>query len=192
MHLAVDAETGEIAASDLTVRRTHDCTQVPPLLGQIADPIASLSADAAYDTRSVYEAAHGRGNGRAVRVLIPPGRDAQLSSHPSIARQERNRNVRSIRELGRRGHRSDVAGLPPPRGTQGVQHRADEPGRVRVPPVRGRLPRRAGWKVEGRVYKPQDRGLRAQHLRGLPQDATRERRAPVTRALLLPAERTLG
>ena len=39
---------------------------------------------------------------KAVRVLIPPGRDAQLSSHPSVAQQERSRNIRSIRELGRR------------------------------------------------------------------------------------------
>jgi len=32
LHLAVDAETGEVVASDLTTRRTHDCTQVPALL----------------------------------------------------------------------------------------------------------------------------------------------------------------
>jgi IS5 family transposase len=103
LHLAVDADTGEIVASDLTVRRKHDCTQVPPLLGQISDPIAPFSADGAYDTRAVYEAAHERGKGQAIRVLIPPGRDAQLSSHPSVEQQERNRNIRSIRELGRRG-----------------------------------------------------------------------------------------
>ncbi|MFC1791239.1 IS5 family transposase [Gemmatimonadota bacterium] len=88
LHLAVDAETDEIVASDLTARRTHDCTQVPPLLEQIDDPIASVSADGAYDTRAVYEAAHGRGRGRAVRVLIPPGRDAQLSGQPSAALEE--------------------------------------------------------------------------------------------------------
>jgi len=103
LHLAVDAETGEIVASDLTVRRTHDCSPVPDLLEQLDDPIESFSADGAYDTRAVYEAAHGRGKGRAVRVLIPPGRDAQLSSSPSVAQQERNRNIRSIRKLGRHG-----------------------------------------------------------------------------------------
>ena len=102
LHLAVDADTGEIIASDLTARRTHDCTPVPGLLEQISDPIASVSADGAYDTRAVYEAAHGRGRGRAVRVLIPPGRDAQLAPRPSAALEERNRNILSIRELGRR------------------------------------------------------------------------------------------
>jgi hypothetical protein len=35
-------------------------------------------------------------------VLIPPGRDAQLIPKPSAAVEERNRNIRSIRELGRR------------------------------------------------------------------------------------------
>jgi alkanesulfonate monooxygenase SsuD/methylene tetrahydromethanopterin reductase-like flavin-dependent oxidoreductase (luciferase family) len=72
------------------------------LLAQIGDPVASVSADGAYDTKAVYEAAHERGEGRAVRVLIPPGRNAQLGPKPSAALQERNRNIRSIRELGRR------------------------------------------------------------------------------------------
>jgi Transposase DDE domain len=102
LHLAVDADTGEIVASDLTARRTHDCTQVPALLEQIPDAIASLSADGAYDTKAVYEAAHERGEGRTVRVLIPPGRNAQLSPQPSAALEERDRNIRSIREHGRR------------------------------------------------------------------------------------------
>jgi len=37
-----------------------------------------------------------------VRVLIPPGRNARLSPKPSAALKERNRNIRSTRELGRR------------------------------------------------------------------------------------------
>jgi len=102
LHLAVEADSGQIVASDLTARRTHDSTQVPALLEQINNPIASVSADGAYDTKAVYEAAHERGEGRAVRVLIPPRRDAQLSPQPSTTLQERDRNIRLIRELGRR------------------------------------------------------------------------------------------
>jgi len=86
----------------LSARRTHDCTPVPALLEQLDEPIEFLSADGAYDTKAVYEAVHGRGEGRSVRVLIPPGRDAQLSSNPSTALRERDRNIRSIRKLGRR------------------------------------------------------------------------------------------
>ncbi len=79
LHLAVDAGSGEIVASDLTSRRTHDCARVPALLGQIDHRVASIAADGAYDTEGVYEAAHAHGEGQAVSVLIPPRRDAQLS-----------------------------------------------------------------------------------------------------------------
>jgi hypothetical protein len=102
LHLAVNAGTGEIVASDLTSRRTRDSARVPTLLGQIENRVSSISADGAYDTRSVYEAAQEEGDGRAVRVLIPPGRNAQLNPRPSSALKERNRNIRSIRRLGRR------------------------------------------------------------------------------------------
>ena len=45
LHLAVDGASGEIVASDLTARRTHDSTQVPALLEQIDDPIARSMAE---------------------------------------------------------------------------------------------------------------------------------------------------
>ena len=102
MHLAVDADTGEILASELSGRRTADCARVPILIEQIDNRVASVSADGAYDAVVVYEAAQMKGEGRAVRVLIPPGRDAQLAPRPSAALEERNRNILSIRELGRR------------------------------------------------------------------------------------------
>ncbi|MCH7565422.1 MAG: transposase [Gemmatimonadetes bacterium] len=57
MHLAVDARTGEIVASDLTGRRRADCARVPVLIEQIDDRIASVSADGAYDAAAVYDAA---------------------------------------------------------------------------------------------------------------------------------------
>jgi IS5 family transposase len=102
LHLAVDADTGEIVASDLTSRRTHDGARVCALLEQIDNPVIALSADGAYDALGVYEAAQEKGEGRGVRVLIPPGRNAELNPRPSAAQKERNRNIRSIRELGRR------------------------------------------------------------------------------------------
>jgi hypothetical protein len=102
LHLAVDADSGQIVASDVTRRRTHDGTRVPALLEQIDHRVGCLCADGAYDAESVYVAAQRMGHGHAVRVLIPPGRDAQLSPAPSRALRERNRNVRSIRKLGRR------------------------------------------------------------------------------------------
>ena len=102
LHLAVDAKSGQIVASELTNHRIRDSTPVPALLVQTDHRVASLCADGIYDRKSVYEAAQRKGNGEAVRVLIPPKRNARLKSAPSIAMKERNRNVRSIRELGRR------------------------------------------------------------------------------------------
>jgi hypothetical protein len=102
LHLAVDSGTGEIVASDLTSRRTRDSARVRTLLGQIEYQVASVSADGAYDSKSVYEAAQEMGEAQAVRVLIPPGRNAQPSPMPSPALKERNRNIRSIRRFGRR------------------------------------------------------------------------------------------
>ena len=102
LHLAVDAATGEIVASDLTSRRTHDCSRVPVLFGQIENRVASVCADSAYDREGVYEVAHAQGQGRHVRVLMPPRRDAKLSPTPSAAMKERDRNIRPIRRVGRR------------------------------------------------------------------------------------------
>ncbi len=102
LHLAVDAENGEIVASDLTSRRMRDGARVSALLEQIKDPVAAVFADGAYDATGVYEAAQEKGDGSRVRVLIPPGRNARLNPGLSVAQKERNRNILSIRELGRR------------------------------------------------------------------------------------------
>lgn len=100
--MAVDADTGEVLASDLTNRRTADCARVPFLLDQIEGQVVSVMADGAYDAGSVYEAAREKGDRHRVTVLIPPGRGAQPSPGPSSALRERNRNIRSVRKLGRR------------------------------------------------------------------------------------------
>ena len=47
LHLAVNAETGEVLAAELTNRRTADCARVPGLLDHIDDRVASLRADGA-------------------------------------------------------------------------------------------------------------------------------------------------
>ena len=77
--LAVDTDTGEILASDLSSRRTPDCARVGALLEQIDDPLASVSADGAYDAAVVYEAAQEWGEERAVRVLHSRSHAAGLS-----------------------------------------------------------------------------------------------------------------
>jgi hypothetical protein len=102
LHVAVDARTGEVVASDLGSNRARDACRVPALLGQIENPLAPARADGAYDTEGVYESIQAGGEGRTVRILIPPSHGARLSRRPSSALRERNRNIRSIGRLGRR------------------------------------------------------------------------------------------
>ncbi|UCC74896.1 MAG: transposase [Gemmatimonadota bacterium] len=130
LHLAVDASTGEIVASDPTSRRTRDGARGPVLLEQIDDPLASVSADGAYDGVGVYEAAQDKGEGRAVRVLIPPGRKAQLSTWPSAALEERSRNIRSIRDLDRRDWHTRSGSQGCPTVTEWPDHRSGDGGFV--------------------------------------------------------------
>src|SRR5918993_4074961 len=56
LHLAVDPEGGEILASALTTSEEGDAALVGPLLDQITGPIASVTADGAYDGEPVYRA----------------------------------------------------------------------------------------------------------------------------------------
>ncbi len=54
LHLAVDAQTGEIVAHVPTDPDVGDITAVPVLLATVEGPIASVIADGAYDGASVY------------------------------------------------------------------------------------------------------------------------------------------
>jgi hypothetical protein len=99
LHLAVDPRTHEIQAAMVSDPGVTDAEMVPPLLEQVADPVASAAADGAYDRRPVYEALDGRGAG----AVIPPRRDAVIQRHgntsgPRLARDE---NLRRIRRIGR-------------------------------------------------------------------------------------------
>ena len=69
LHLAVDAASGMIVAQTLTDQDADDPSQVAPLLDQIEDRIARVTADGAYDCDPTYQtvAAHGDD----VDVVIP-------------------------------------------------------------------------------------------------------------------------
>jgi hypothetical protein len=49
LHLAIDPDTGEILASELTTTEDGDASQVGPLLDEILSPVATVMADGAYD-----------------------------------------------------------------------------------------------------------------------------------------------
>ena len=100
IHLAVDRDTGDIVAADLTASNVRDAARVPALLNQLENDLASFSGDGAYDKEPVYNAVHGRSSDRRTHAIIPPQKNALVSDEPSLA--ERNRHIRSTRRIGRR------------------------------------------------------------------------------------------
>jgi hypothetical protein len=77
LHLATNADTGQIVDSVLTNRDVDDGSQVGPLLDQVDGSVAAFIGDGAYDWDDVYAevAAHHPD----AAVVVPP----RLSVMPS-------------------------------------------------------------------------------------------------------------
>jgi hypothetical protein len=101
LHLAVDADTGEIVASVLTGKEAGDAGQVPVLLEQVEGEIASVMADGAYDGEPVYRAIAARQPQAPPSIVIPPRRSAILSSQADTDPSQRDGHIRLIQEQGR-------------------------------------------------------------------------------------------
>jgi hypothetical protein len=56
LHIGIDAGSGEIVAIELTEKDVDDAARTGALLDQVSDPIASFTADGAYDQDRVYQA----------------------------------------------------------------------------------------------------------------------------------------
>jgi hypothetical protein len=103
LHLAVDADSGEIAAHMLTDGHADDAAQVPDLLRQPEGTIASVIADGAYDGEPVYQAAAARQPSRPPDVIIPPRASAVPSTADPDKQSLRDRHIRLMAERGRMG-----------------------------------------------------------------------------------------
>ncbi len=103
LHLAVDPDGGEILASELTTAEEGDAALVGPLLEQIAGPIASVTADGAYDGEPVYRAVSERQPDPPVAVVIPPRATAVPSPTAETAPTQRDQHIRMIQDRGRMG-----------------------------------------------------------------------------------------
>ena len=101
LHLAVDPDSGEILACDLTDKAVGDPTQVGPLLDQIAGPIAAVLADGAYDGEPIYQTIAERAPGAT--VTIPPRCTAKPSEQADRMPTQRDRHIQTIAMRGRRG-----------------------------------------------------------------------------------------
>ncbi len=101
LHLATDADTGRILASALTDHDADDGSQVGPLLDQADGPVASFTADGAFDRDDVYAEVAARHPEAA--VIVPPRSGAVLSGRVDIAPTQRDRHIEAIAECGRMG-----------------------------------------------------------------------------------------
>ena len=101
LHLAVNSDSGEILASELTTNEVGDSSMVTTLLDQIPGTIASVTADGAYDGEPVHRAIAKRQPSPA--VIIPPRITAVLSSQTETSPSWRDQHIQTIQEKGRRG-----------------------------------------------------------------------------------------
>jgi hypothetical protein len=101
LHIGVDADTGQILASELTASDVDDGSQVKPLLDRSAAPLASFIGDGAYDQAGVYGTIASRHPEAA--VIVPPRSTAVSSELVESAPTQRDRHLQSINEHGRMG-----------------------------------------------------------------------------------------
>jgi Transposase DDE domain len=101
LHIALDAETGEIVAHALTDKDADDAGQLPVVLEQVEGAIASVTADGAYDGEPSYEAVAARQADPPPDIVIPPRVTAAPSKTAFSNPRRRDRHIRLIREKGR-------------------------------------------------------------------------------------------
>ena len=99
LHIAVDADTGRIEAATLTANDVDDASQVGALLDQVDGPVASFTADGAYDQDGVYRDVVARHP--EASVIVPPRSSAVPSEAAEAAPTMRDRHVKIIAKRGR-------------------------------------------------------------------------------------------
>jgi len=97
----VDTDAGRIVASALTTNDADDGSRVGPLLDQIEGPVASFTADGAFDREDVYAEVAARHPDAA--VIVPPRASAVPSEAAETAPTQRDRHIGIIAERGRLG-----------------------------------------------------------------------------------------
>ena len=101
LHLAVDADSGQIVAVTLTSQDVDDPSQVAPLLEQIPGEIEQITADGAYDGEPTYEAIAARNPD--IAVVIPPRSSSTQPLELGTNASRRDVHVHTVAALGRLG-----------------------------------------------------------------------------------------
>ena len=99
VHLAMDAATGDIRAVEFTPSREGDSPVLPDLLDQIPrdEPIGTVTADGAFDTRRCHVAIIERG----ATAIIPIRKNGRPWKEDGPAAKARNEILRASRHFGR-------------------------------------------------------------------------------------------
>jgi hypothetical protein len=98
LHIGVDKH-GWIIASKVTEGYEQDPSQVPNLLDQVDREIDCFVGDGIYDREPVYEAVQQHSSGAS--MVVPPRKDAALSSDSPRALSQRNQHISKIESIGR-------------------------------------------------------------------------------------------
>ena len=99
VHLAMDVATGDIRAVEVTPSQIGDSPVLPDLLAQIPpdQPIGTVTADGAYDTRRCHTAIIERGG----TAIIPIRKNGRPWNENCPAAKARNEILRASRHFGR-------------------------------------------------------------------------------------------
>lgn len=98
LHIGVD-DQGQIIASTVTDSHAQDPSQVPVLLSQVDREIERFIGDGIYDQQPVYAAVEA--HSPSASVIIPPRKDAVLSSTAGSSPTQRDRHLLEIESDGR-------------------------------------------------------------------------------------------
>ena len=96
-HIGVD-RSGLIVAEALTHGRADDARTALSLIDGIEGEITSITADSAYDTVAIYNAA----GARSATVVVPPIKTATRSRRRRSPSSARDRTIMRVKEIGRR------------------------------------------------------------------------------------------
>lgn len=101
LHIAVDTETWEITAVELTDKSVVDPRVLPTLIEETEGEVGKVYADGAYDANQCHKAIYKKG----ARPLIPPRKGAVESKYYYM--KERNRAIREKEEKGEKAWKKE-------------------------------------------------------------------------------------
>lgn len=99
VHLAIDAQSLEVRAIEVTTNEVGDAPMLPELLSQIPpdEVIKIVTADGAYDTKNCHKVIAKRG----AEAVIPVRKNAVLWKENTEGAQVRNEALRATERFGR-------------------------------------------------------------------------------------------